>query len=551
VISALSLATLIILTLWSFELRSILHLSRWILAISSIITLFLYGMIYRRFPIRMTWNSGDAVRGLAISILFTLLVFPLAPLNERLFVTVVIIALAFFLVCVSLVFPLHQYLERSILGHTFLYIAMIAGVCGMAIILINGFSVRMYGDDFCYALQRAAMGWIKSSLNFYHIWSARFFSNFLLMGLSDKHWAPIIELTAILCTTFLAAKSWMESGHKFFWPAVLATTFFVPFSIFSTVPDLYKSLYWIASSVAVLPVMIFVSLYFFALAHTLRSKKSNVGIIVLGMAATFAIITTHEVAALGWLLCISILLAIMYIFKPDYRAARTYLIANFFAAVMGMAVLLTSPGITARSLAQGYPPPPSLTKIVMISLSSFAEFIRNITMPYYPYQSGRQPAWLFIISLAGLGWYSPFIGKRRWRTAFLVLITSLMMAFLSFIPGAYATSGSIPLRTQLIPVAFLLTGIYICGLFIPQFSNNIRPNIFVCLIIGCLILGSYKSISQTAKTIQPMRQYAYEWDMRDAISETHPYEIRRINIPWEEYEQEFSCTQDYYLNFAH
>jgi len=45
-----------------------------------------------------------------------------------------------------------------------------------------------------------------------------------------------------------------------------------------------------------------------------------------------------------------------------------------------------------------------------------------------------------------------------------------------------------------------------------------------------------------------MRQYARDWDVRHSAAQLDPGAIARIQIPWEESEQEFNCVRDYYLS---
>lgn len=546
-IAAVSLAVLTILAVWSFELRSFLKLIGWGLALSVMFSAFLYLLFFRKFPSRIEFDFGLGACALAASLLFVMLVFLPAPSDPRELAAAGIVFWAFFSFCVFLIYPINSFIRTGLLGKVFIFSALIFGFFGLGIILFNGLSVRMYGDDFCYAHQRLSGGWIGASLNFYRIWSARFFSNFLLMGLSDKHWAPIAQIMAILASLFLALKRLLDRSHKTAWPSVLAAAFFIPFTVFSATPDLYKSIFWIVSSVTVLPLLVFVPLYFFGLGSVIQSNSGKPVAIAFGALTSFAITTTHEVAALGWFFCMVFMLALFYVRKIEWQRTKVFLTAGVLAAGIGLAVLLASPGIVARSFTQGYPPPPPLFEILVISFHNFMDFIRNLTVPYYAYQEGRQPVWIFAVSLAGLGWFAPVAWRRQWRAALIILVTAATMAYLSFIPGAYATSGSIPLRSQLIPVAYLAIGFYCAALFIPRFTDNRRSTIFIGFAIACMLLGSYKSISQFSRTIQPMRQYAQDWDERHTAAQNNPRTITRISIPWEESEQEFVCVRNYYL----
>ena len=261
-LAAASLAVFSILAFWSFEIHSFQKLFNWGVALTVTFFAVLFLAFFRKFPRKIEFDFAFIAGALVASLVFILLALQPDPTDPRALASAGLVFFAFLSFCLFLINPIHYYLGISPLKQIFFFSVLMLGFFGIGILLINGLSVRMYGDDFCYALQRLSAGWIGASLNFYRIWSARFSSNFLLMGLSDKHWAPLAQILAILCSFFLALKRWLYRANPNGWPVIIAAALFIPFAAFSITPDLYKSVYWIVSSVAVLPLLALIPLYF-------------------------------------------------------------------------------------------------------------------------------------------------------------------------------------------------------------------------------------------------------------------------------------------------
>jgi hypothetical protein len=147
--------------------------------------------------------------------------------------------LGFFLACLQVIF------QSGKISTTGIYIstAILLGISGMTIIFINSLSVRMYPDDFFYAVQLDQMGLWRATLWFYNYWSASLFSDFLIMGLSHQHESVILLLIFTTITLFV---SWViatgkNSRHRWLSAAAIALFLFRLLSLQSPLTCIKRS----------------------------------------------------------------------------------------------------------------------------------------------------------------------------------------------------------------------------------------------------------------------------------------------------------------------
>ena len=400
----------------------------------------------------------------------------------------------------------------------------------------------------CNAIQMEKMGLWKSALWLYKSWSARFFSNFLVMGLSRQHRAPLFFLFFILFSFYLSLLRIVKNNPFVRWLSALAGAFFIPFAVLTVTPDLYKSLYWISSTLTLLPYLIMIPIYLAIIGHFLSTnQRGSRWLLIAGMVLCFAIATTHEVATLGWMGLHVIGLIWFYLAGSKNVDLRNFLLAGLLATSVGLIVLLISPGVDARVAAQVFPPPPPIKEIILLTTRDFLDFIKTISWPIYIYHGEMRPSWFLIIAAAGLGWLTDTSIRRHLGTAVLVLITTIAMVAVSFFPGAYITSSTIPLRTQFISSMYLVLGVFVFGMSLPRVTNNQLKTSLTILIMMIMFFGSRISVNQLLLTIEPVRQFAREWDLRDkTVRMTSELPQRIEDVPWEKYEQGFECVELYY-----
>lgn len=545
-LAAGSLAVLITLSLWKFELRSISRLLLQSSLLSVVIWLGLYFFFYQKLsnPIRFDHKTLVicAIASLFVGFQFT----PQQGTSLRYVVMIAISSAMLLLINLSFLMALADR-EKIPWKTIFLVFAFICGLLGMLIIITNSFSVRMYADDFANAIKLESWGLWKSALWFYRSWSASFFSNFLIMGFSNQRWAPLIFLILILVTFYFSLLRIVKNNASIQRLTVLAGAFFIPFTIFTVTPDMYKSLYWISSSMALLPLLIMIPIYLVIISHLLSANQlGSRALLVIGMVLSFAISTTHEVASVGWLGMHVFGLIWFYLAGSKNIYLRNFLIAGLFAALTGIVIMLVSPGVDARIATQEYSSAPPVFEALLSTIRYFIDFIKMISAPIYIHHGDMRPGWFLIIAVAGLGWLTDTPYNRHMVKAALILILSIGMAAVSYFPGAYILGDTIPLRTQFIPSLYLVFGLYIFGLFLPRVSSKQLKVSLTILIMQIMLIGSFISISQLVLTIEPMRQYARDWDLRDVTVRTTSELPHRLKVPWDEYEQNLGDFRRYY-----
>ena len=547
IVAAGSLAVLTILFFWGFELRSISRLFLQSIVLMVPLWLGLYFFLYRKLSLSISFDLKVLITGVLLSILFSYqIIAPQINLFNYVFM-IVITSLMFLLFYLSFLMSLLNN-EKMRLNNIFSTLAFIIGLIGTVIVIINSLSIRMYGDDFCSAVQFEKLGLLKSGLWLYNSWSARFFSNFFVVGFSNQYRGPIFFLFFIQISIFFSFLNFVKRDTVDRFLLALAVAFFIPFSIYIVTPDLYKSLYWISSALTLLPLLVMIPIYLSIIYQYLSKNQRNFQwSLIVGVLLSFAITTTHEIAALGWFIMHAIGLIWSYLVGSKNIGLRNYLFAGLIAASIGIIVLLSSPGVGARVASQSFPPPPPIKEIILFTARDVFDFVKNISLPIYRYHGESRSGWFFIIAVGGLGWISETPIHRHFRDAALVFIATIAMIVVSFFPGVYITSSTIPLRTQFIPSLYLVFGVFTFGMCLPRFSNNLLKTFLTFLIMIIMFSGAYVGVSQLLLTIEPMRQFAREWDLRDETVRMTLEAPQRIeDVPWDKYEQGFNCVQSYY-----
>lgn len=546
ILAAGALAVLALLFLWKFELRS---LSRFLLlggGLAAGFWLVLYFIYYRKLGSPLRLDLKILLISAVASLLLSLQVTPPQASIPRYLLVIALGAAGFWLANAAFLFPLAERWKLA-WEAVFKAAALACALAGLAVIFFNALSVRLYADDFTYVLKLENLGVWKAGFQFYKVWSARFTSNFLVLGFSNKPWGPLfflvlIQLVFYLCLKRVIAKSGSKSHLS-----VLAGAAFLPFAVYLVMPDLYKSLYWISSSMTLLPLLVMLPVFLVLLFQLLTRSPSLPALYLLaGLALIFAISTTHEAAAVGWLGMLAAALLWHFLSRSKNHPLRNFLFSGLLGAAAGMAVLVTSPGADARIAAQEYALSQSALQLIPATLRFFFGFLQGISRPLYVYQYDLRPGWLLLAAVLGLGWLSETSLPRQAGKAALVLLLSLLASAAAFFPGAYVLGETIPFRTQLIPALFLVLGCYICGLLLPRPQNPRLKTALLLLLLQMLLIGSAVSITHLTRTIEPMRQFARDWDARDYLVRSTDELPHRLKVPWEEYEQNLGDCRRYY-----
>lgn len=539
-IAAASLGVLIVLVSWDFELRTIYKLAVYSAIIGLLVCPLWYWYLLRAVSPQALFRTGHFLLCGLLILLANLLVVPFYISAGRTIATVALVTIS----AMGTTAGVYPFLfSRGFHWNlrTILVLLILGGAVGTGIVLFNSFSVRMYGDDFCYSLRPGRLGYFGAVMHFYTHWSGRFFSNFLVMAFAGWRWTTLVQILAILGASYFAMHKILRRSVVIASIVSLAAAVWIPFSVFSIIPDFYKSLYWIVSSVVVLPVMALIPLYI-VVAFTALDANTNggyLGGVLASCLLSFMIATTHEAAVLGWLTVQTMAFGWNAIFFKNNRRVRFLLGAGMAATTLGLAVIMLSPGTVLRGEVQGYNRVTTIFGVGSNTVRYFLQFLQSI--PLF--------GWLTLMSVVCFGWLVDTTVMRNFKAAISTLAITMVIAATCFIPGVFAMSDMIPLRTQLIPCAYLVYGMFMTGMFLPRPSDK-RFLVSLCTILLIFVpIVAAQNIRRVVPTIIPMQQFARDWDARDRAAREGQVDVSMISIPWEAWEQEFGCVQNYYQSF--
>ncbi|UCH59168.1 MAG: hypothetical protein JSV61_13240 [Anaerolineales bacterium] len=583
-----------------FQLFSYARFARLAFYLTPVI-FFAIVLLYRRFPPPNGWIGSKSFRRIAILVAgFGLLVsLSLTPFYEgigRYLITLMVIIFALFvwgnvsvLPAISQV-PGHpsypQVLEsvnvndksyswkKYYIEIILLVFYALVGLAGMGVFLYMAFYVRMYGDDWCYHLRAVDQGVFKASIDFYLTWSGRFFSNFLLFAGAGNRWTPMIQMILMISSIFICSYV-TQSAQTFggyqdrpdrilriMWS--LTCALFIPFVIFSITPDPYKSLYWIVSSVVVLPFIVLLPVYLvYARAFLTKdrsekffqmSKKRAAGYAVFGLILGFILATIHEVATLPVVvLCGFLFNFALFIkgkrFEVNFSYVTIFLGVALAGSLLGFIVTYFSPGNSIRHTIQGYPQPPDILSLLRLNTHYFLRYLSRISLGAIPFsKSGARELagfeWFSLISAYILGYLGAKSGSS-WRNPLIVLILTVVMTWASFIPGVYAAQVEIPMRAEIIPTTILVLGLFTAGILSPKSFPSYLPiaMLSIVLLLNTFIIRDL--FSKQLMLIEPIVSYAGKWDLRNTMLLSSDEAVYLLKPPWDEIEQG-KCINDYY-----
>ena len=546
---AFSIALILILAIWGFELRSV---SKWIFQASLIAIPFcvlLFFFFFRHQNLSLSFNLPLYIIGALNAGMISSQVVPAQLTPMRTFLVHSITVFLLFVIFNLIVRPLLENSRISWESLT-LWIVVGAGLIGLVLLIRNSLFARLYSDDFCYAVNFDQLGFPGAALFFYKDWSGRFFSNFLVMGLTDQPLTIIYLVVLTMASIFFAILTNQKSrslGGKLLYASAAATLFMLAISF--AAPDFYKSFFWICSALILFPAFILIPINLSAVSRMMQEEIKHPRItIIINAVISFCIATTHEVTALAWLVLNGAGMLWSLMGKSRNKYLKILFSAAIVATLIGLVVLLSSPGIENRAHIQQYPGSTPILQTIPILFKNFFEFIQNISTPYYTFEANGRAGWFFIIGLMGLGLLSQFGFPRKWAYVLIIGGITASVIFAASFPAAYVYRGNIPLRTQMIPVFFLALGAFTGGFMLPKPEDKTITNAILLFTITSVLLGLRLVIPQMQTIKQPLQQYASDWDLRDQKYIQSTDVPPRIEIPWDEYEQNINCVELYYAH---
>ena len=394
---------------------------------------------------------------------------------------------------------------------------------------------RMTADDYCSAFRYRDFGTIGYVVNNYMTWSGRY-SAALLDALAASFGPEIIPFSTIIVLlawfivsilAFIQIPFSRDLKKRLGIATILSST--IMFTTLSVTPNIDQSLYWMQGMHALIPSFICSTAFLGAVMYTFQNEQKNkwrtyveyifcflLPFISSGFSEVYA---SFQVVAIFVVLCLVILLE-----QGNRRKQACFiLLLGLSGAILGLAVLFFAPGNAIRE--SHYPPHPPLFMMLQISLVSMRQFFSLITS--HPYQ---------ILATINLFFLSALIGTVSFRNSEapsgsstlkkillpLMPLISIFLAFICFIPGAYAESSSIPQRTMVIPAfefevslaawGFTWGSVNMTGKFV-NLTPKKRVVRWAIIAILCLnaIVPIYSSIMITRNNPQ-LVTYSNQWD---------------------------------------
>lgn len=444
------------------------------------------------------------------------------------------------LVCGGLALWLVWSERPALLTRLALALMVAGGLLGTGLFFEMARFVRLYGDDFCYQNLVLSRGYLATVSYFYFNWSGRLISGFVAFAGLGQPAAILLQIGLVVGAIFFAAFAFTAKtgrrGERLAWSLGLAL--WLPFLAFALTPDPYKSIYWSLAAAGYLPLLVFLPLYLFWLWRAVSGEIRNPGWFGLTGAALVLLLTlTHEVASLPVVVLTGAALLVLWMRKAQERSRWMVLAVALLASLAGSAAAILAPGNFARQVAQAYPQSPGLGDLLWLNTRFALEYLAATLDG----QNG-----LFLAGAFLAGWISPRrVVQLRFAPLYVLLLTALMV-WLSFLSGTYAAQAQVPPRVQMIPTIFLVGGFFLAGLLSAR--PNVQPvalaALAMFLLVGCFFFTGV--VSEKAALRPPLVRFAQDWDRRDALLRSTDAEAYQIPIPWDAWEQEFSCTLEYY-----
>ncbi len=200
-------------------------------------------------------------------------------------------------------------------------------------------------------------------------------------------------------------------------------------------------------------------------------------------------------------------------------------------------VTLLSPGNYGRHTVQGYPPPPDMLTLVQTNTTFFFTFMGDVL---------AGPGWLALVGIFILGYLGWVVKTGRLVSLTIVLLLTAGMVWLSFIPGTYVAQVPIPPRSQFIPTTWLAIGTFCGGLLSPRIKSRYLNLSLLSIFLLLCAFNSTKLILTTYGMVDPIVEYAQDWDARHRLMLSSDHQPERIDVPWDEVEQKLDCIVHYY-----
>jgi uncharacterized membrane protein YeaQ/YmgE (transglycosylase-associated protein family) len=542
VIAGLLITPGLVIFAWHFQILSYARLFQASLFLLPLVFLavFTFNRYFKAHPdTLLNKRPGWETLGACLVVCLPVTRYPADPV--RYLLTLLLAAVLFFAAGAALlrVYESRPGLIRLLYGLPF----WLAGLAGVCIYGRMAFFTRPYGDDFCFANWLRADGFWQTLSNFYMTWSGRVFSNLFMFGVNLNRSLPFIEIVLLVALVYVTLRAIRSQPGEKISPWAMMAALYLPFAIFSILPDPYKSLYWLANNELTVPVSLVWVAYTGFMAHGFRNgfkygRLSNAAAFFLALAVS----NGHEIILPASMLVTAAFLVSAF-FRRSTTAGMQACTVSLWAlagAVVGALVLLLAPGNYARMASQGYPPIPGVFNAVAQSLGYYADFLARLLSSEH---------WVVLPGAAAVGFLSKNLLPRSYRLFAIIFMGLIGSTWGGFLVSAFATSSTLQPRTQFIPILVLIFGLFALGAVFPQ----PKPQGWTAVVAAAslLIFGLVftQVIADDVKLVAPIAQFSSDWDARDALLRSTDAEPYAIHTPWDATEQEMNCLAQYYSKY--
>jgi uncharacterized protein DUF6056 len=412
---------------------------------------------------------------------------------------------------------------------------------GLAVYAYLGSFTRMLADDYCSIYFANRLGLLRSIWYWYSNWSGRY-TAFALDWLILKFWLGpyklhyIIPIVIFLWLGFVTIILYLylhkKGEYSFLFSLALAGLFL--FTVLMLAPDIPQSLFWwngMRSYALPLLVLTFCILVF---EINKRYSKINlttacgIGFILMiingGMGETFVVAQTVFI----------LFLIVCQILWLDRSKMELYILCSaFVGSICSLIILILAPGNAVRQAL--LPPPPNFIKLTSISLQAYGTFIQEFFLE--PAKIAGLIGAVLVTMWIG-GYYQENYVSTKAQLIPVSILGGVALSFVCFPPGVYGYSEFPPDRIMIIPVFFMMGGVFIGSFLTGSWLANRHLPLWQKMnwsIWIFILLVSYSAVQTSWNLYSGRRAYidfAVKWDRVDTqILQAKANHLQAVNIP--------------------
>jgi hypothetical protein len=435
-------------------------------------------------------------------------------------------------------FSFSQFISRT----RFPTLIVFLGIATFSVALLGyaylGIFSRYYADDYCVSRMIYSMGFWKSQVVLYNVWSNRYAGMFMLnmtevFGRSAIQALPVIIVVSLVISTSWAAWQIVRSIRLPLskWEVFLLAESIIFFTILES-PDRYQTLYWRSAAFYYTVPLVFHALLIGLVVNRMNaaplSRVARWGSMILcGLLCFFTggFSETNLLIQLGFV-GLSMVAMLVLIKKPDRQVGLSMLWSALIGSLLALLMVLVSPGNDVRQAL--LPPPGSLLQAGFESMMNGFLFI-HITL------SDHIIPVLISLLLPLLMVYALSVRAVKWpgyRSTTLIQMFFIIPAifylfsvcavapttyFQSSYPEGRALGGLQFLLCITVAVEGVLLGLIFASLH--RSSREVPPIYFQVLTALVLVVLCLYPLYDTRKSVESIPEFqsrAALWDARDA-----------------------------------